>query len=219
MPQYNYIPIAQVRAVAKINLDIEDTTAHDKILDFFIQDGMKEIRSIESRKLKAITLQVEDNKGELPCDFILFVGAQSEGWNYGLINQSYLQHAGVELGAPYADFMNAVHIENGIIDFGQANNAQSVKLLYEGGNVDKNGNLLIPSIFENALAWYAAYRFASKKRYPEAQEYRRNWLIARSDVRGDVWVDTFKENKMEIMSIINAWIVQKGNYQLPFAKL
>lgn len=215
MPIYNYISVKQVRAAAKVNLDIEDTTAYDRVLDYFIKKGIEELRCIENQKPKAATLIMEDGKAELPCNFIYFIGAQVNGWNYFILNSSYLQSCGVtNLAFPYTDYANQVHIENGIIDFNTNDTtASQCNLLYVGGNVNSENDLLIPDICETALAWYASYRFSFKKKAMYGNdfiEYKRNWLVSRSDVRGDMWLNAFNEDKLEIMSYMNAWIVEKG---------
>jgi hypothetical protein len=221
MPQYNLIPIKQVRAVAKMNLNLEDTTAYDNVLDYFIQKGVYEMRNLEGWRVQAQTLIVKDGKAELPCNFIYFVSAQANNFTYDVWDISYLEKLGVTLNIPYTDYKGIVQIEDGVIDFGMADLTE-VNLIFVGSNVDGNGQMLIPDISEQALAWYATYRFALKKSdmYKDVIKiYQREWLVARSDIRGDMWVSEFYELKKQLMAIMNALVVTKNsNYtNIPYA--
>jgi hypothetical protein len=198
MNTYSTIPITHIRDKVKAFYDIVDTKK-DVMIDLFIVAAANEIGSYLNTTGCTITLDICDNKAEVPCNFKTLVQIVSDcvdenGDNYYYDNFRFNGNCMWESNA------KRFKIQNGYIIFPSNIEATQVDMYYIGYNIDDNGFIILMKAHEAYYFRYALYWFGlhiSDARYKEFKNYPR----IRMNTTHNEQVDIFNYEKLQIAAI------------------
>lgn len=189
MAEATYATVSQdyLMATAKMELLLQDTTLDDALLLNFLRQCVKEVRTALSFEQKFCTIEIEDCRGELPCDFVMlnkaggvFVNPSEEEedsespFANSVGGYAFAGNSAFPLGNPNGwnnlIDMTLYQIIGNYIVFNTDADIESVKISYLGVRTDENGCILYPSSHERMLVTYmkARYMEAYFNKYPQA---------------------------------------------------
>jgi len=229
----NVITIDDVIARTKIQLLIGNTTEHDAYLEIVISEALRHLDSISLYVKRQCTLDIVDNKAELPKGYMKLLGARFT--STVLMNQYvngvvtlvpittsapifYVDYAWFNsLSIPinndfFRNYSNTFQIVNGVIHFNSMDiESGTIDIAFMGLNVDEQGRLIIYEEYERALSSYACYMFtlayAEQKGVGISDRYYETWKAQKSWIKGGAWKDEFQRTKMDVASAVNAMVI------------
>lgn len=228
------ITFDSVIARAKIQLRIGNTTEHDDFLEIAINEAISSLGALTLYKKSQCTLDIVDNKAELPKGFQKLLGMrflttiiETTTLNGVEITTStprcspvlyvdtkFLNSCACENTAGFTNYTYACQIVNNTIHF-NSNSIESgeIQVAYMGLNTDEYGRFIVYADYERALMSYACWRFTQSffEMYPAnlRQEYQQDWVNQRAAIKASAWISEFQKTKMEISAIVNALVADQ----------
>ncbi len=229
------ISIDQIISRAKIQLLIGNTSEHDDYLEIMISEGLRHLDALTLYVKKQCTLDIVDNKAELPKGFqkllmMRFIAAELDPvvidgvevpqslprcYPVFYVDTKFLNSCDCVNSVGWNDYSGTAQIVNNVLHFNSASNMESgqIHVAYMGLNTDENGRILIYEEYERALSAYACNKFtmAYFEKYPIglSDRYYEEWRAQKAWIKGGAFKDEFQRTKMEISSTINALIIDQ----------
>lgn len=222
-----YISTDQVISSAKTLLRLTDTSDADNMLDLLIQDGARAIGGVDGFVKRRKTIDIIDGEGCLPEDFYRLFGLRvirnehpsdpslPNGYYAGVyVDRAFLYENGCDFDSQMADFTGSFQIVDGKIYFNGNTSADQVLIAYLAYNKAEDGSMMVNEEWERALALFAASQYALS--FPEKytpmqqQSWYRQWIAKQKWCRGRARVREFQNQRLEIMSQVNAIISNRS---------
>jgi len=201
---FEYITSAYVVAGAKMNLGIKHSTEDDLYLEDMLNEGVKQLRNLQTFVPAIATLPIEGGKAKLPLGFVRFNKGdfpirfvESNGQidtSTSIFTAPVFGNNSFFTDSPFADFAGylpytgAVNLSNGYLWLEGTIPNQFLKIAYLSVNVDEAGNILIPAIAERALKAYMCWKYSSVyfKNYPQDIRigWEREWKFGKKHLKG-----------------------------------
>lgn len=227
------ISINEILTRTKAQLRILNTSEHDDYLQLMISEGLRHLDALTLCVKRQCTLDIVDNKSELPLGFQRLLGMRFidtklqpiiiDGVSVPQSLPSYSTVFYVDTAflnsfnianSNFVNYTNTAQIVNNTLHF-NSNNIESgtIQIAFMGLNVDEEGQLLIYEEYERALSSYACYMFVMA--YNDiyaiglADRYYEIWKAQKAWIKGGAWKDEFTRTKKEISSFINALVIDQ----------
>ena len=166
--------IQVVIAKAKQRLRMSDTSSADADLMVLALEGLRQLAPIDMYVMKQATLDVEDNKIDLPCDYTRFVALRLSGTitdNEGnsvnscykllYVDTDFLYKEGCDCSGDSISSAHTTFKINGTqIWFNNSINAEECILTYYGLATDCDGYPIVKEDWELALTMYCCSNYA-----------------------------------------------------------
>lgn len=212
-PTFNTITEASVIAQAKFELRLHDSTLEDALLLTILRQLQMGINTWLTLEQKTATIEVDDCKAQLPCDFIRMTSQISVFVNPTEISDeddspyasgannsyAYPSNSPWPTGYPASGWINdfnlGYEIINGYLVFNNTGTytISEVKISYQGVRTDLDGNPSIPATHERMLVAGMKWKYAQvyHERFPAnlRQEFMLEFKAQKSHHKG-------RENEM-----------------------
>ena len=175
---YDYISLDTLVAAAKMRLGLKDTNADDIYLKDLAIDGTKRIRGLQSFVQAQAQIPIENLKAKLPTGFIklnkpnaiVFVNADgtmntSNIYQPVYVDNPFFENDPTSIANPDQArggyrFLPTYQIVGQYIYFSASVTADYVMISYLSQNVDENGDIRIPEIYQIAVVPYICWQYA-----------------------------------------------------------
>jgi len=229
-PRYESVSIDEIISRAKVQLRLTHTSDYDSYLEMMVMEGFGSLGAYSQMVKKRCQITVTQGTAKLPSDFIKLIGIRAnivESTNdpiQGEFNQCnyflyadtrFLSTCGCDVSIFNGVQNGGYQIVNGYIHFNAGDSIviSDCQLAYYGMGIDEKGRALIYSRYERALSSYACYMFtmAYSEKYNQyiIENYKQQWQLQRSKVRGEDMADNFRNEKRQIMDIWNSLVTSK----------
>lgn len=190
------ISTEEVLTAAKSRLRLMETTIADAYLESLIDEGAIHLGALRTYSVKCKELTIDCYKAQLPDYFEKFLAgqfptgsctcgcgcgtseeeltslSQSGGCPVWYVNKDVLTNFNGTGCSYYGNFFD---IDAGYIVFPTSTTATTVKIWYQGLNVDEDGLMVIDSQWKRGLSAYAAFQYAVVYQENYTPEQRERW--------------------------------------------
>ena len=217
-------------------LDIKTADQDATLIDLVVM-GIELLKVPSQTCKRQMTLDVECGKAPLPCGFLemiaLYPHCGDQYFPFVYIDIVHFKQAGIDLNTNnrWRPFTNSYQIENGMIwlhnnnwweDDNEIDNDNcnidrpreptQLDIFYTSANLDDNGLPYVYKSYENALVYFVASSWGLGK-MPLAATWDRLWRSTRLNLKALEVQDDYKRNKLEIVSLWNAMVVNPTNFR------
>lgn len=195
----DYIKITEVVARAKAQLRLS-SAEDDARLQIFIEEGARSLGTLSVFRENYDTIDVVDNKAELPCGFYKFLGVRpvDEDGCYcndlTYVDTIFANQCCCDSGSTASILRNCCGYEmlfkiiGNYIHLHSPTTATKLQLAWLGYNTNDEGLIMIEARYERALANYAMWMEAlspgSSISRDMRNEYRDIWIAQKEMIRG-----------------------------------
>lgn len=227
------ISIDEVLVRTKAQLRLLNTSEQDDYLLLMINEGLRHLDALTLCVKRQCTLDIVDNKAELPKGFQKLLGMRFINTSLQpviidgvevpkslpsyssvfYVDTAFLNNCNCSTYG-FANYTSTAQIVNNTLHF-NSNNIESgtIQVAFMGLNVNEEGQLLIYEEYERALSSYACYMFVMA--YNDiyaiglADRYYEIWKAQKAWIKGGAWKDEFFRTKKEISSFVNALVIDQ----------
>ncbi len=230
------ISIEEVISRCRVRLKLGSTAEYDDYLEMSISEGLRHLDMLTLYVKQQATLDIQDNKAELPCGFMQLLGARflktvltTTFVNGHMVNnvpipvcspvfyvdKKFLSDCGCNMNDSNSilqNFRDTMQIVNGYIHFNSGNiESGKLSIAFMGLNVDQNGRILIYPEYERALTYYAMSQFQEdilmdNRSIGLADRNYQKYVAQKAWLKGGAWKDEFQRTKLEVASMASALI-------------
>lgn len=210
LKRYTTISIDEVVERTKMQLRLQNTTEHDDYLTVLVHEGLRKLNNLYQLEKFTCKLTVEDNKAELPKNFIRLLAITADCFPMLYADLDFIKDCGCDT-TDLQWYRNTFQITGKYIHLKSDTEVEEIRLAYYGLAVDDNGCMAVYEDFEPALMHYSCWLFGLA--YPEdyplnwLETHRRNWVAQKAYLKGMAQVEDFQRNKREIQTIFKSKLV------------
>lgn len=228
----------QVITLARSYLNLMDTEENNNYLEKLINIAAGRLNATDSYVINCKESEIECGQAALPefvdelicfqlepsnscsgcCQGMILSTTEAETGTLpaacNCVSYYYFSQAAMT-GAPGSCgwYQNYFYMQDNYLHFPSTVTATSVKIWYRGLNVDDNGIMILQEEQEDALASFAAYRYALT--FPQSysplqiNEFKQNWIAQKNWLNGTEAVRKFKLQKPQISAVMNSIMMNK----------
>jgi len=200
---FTNVGLSKVVARAKIELGLGNDSTVNFVLEKIAEEAATHLDNQESDIYRAVCLDLVCGVADVPCGYRTFVSACVDGIEYIYVNDDWFRANNCDCDVPPdMRYFGTVRRNYNKLDFGSDLNTQAY-LIYQGLNVDSEGNLVIEPEAVEVLAYstVASY-YRRRQNLVMAREYQSMYIAAKKNLRGVIAIRRSKEDRPSIQAMM-----------------